>query len=184
MKKIILIIILFITFSRVCLYLEKENTDSVVARTIPTEHHLLVDYWLNVYTNQYNIPREIMDGMAWHETAWYPENTNYNAFRVGDKGKSFGPLQIQLPTAKSAWVGINNIVVTSKKLRYDVKFNIETACRLMRQYHDDMSKKYKSEKDRWLAALTIYNMGLGKFIANNRRYNSYAKNIYNSYMEG
>jgi len=167
-------------------YIEKEDTEAVYQRTlpvIPTKHNELVDYWLNIYTKEYNIPRKIMDGVAYHETSWKLENDNYNAFRTSS-ANAYGALQVQLPTARGIWRDTDTVSVTKKKLLYDIKFNVETSCKLMRNIYDGVSRRYKSDRDRWLATLTIYNMGPGRFIKYNRRYNSYAKSIYNSYTEG
>jgi len=168
--------------------LKKENSAIVFEKMVPTQHNELVDFWAEIYSKKYKIPREILNGVLYRESTWELDNEDYYAFKKGDYRNgvpySFGPAQVQLATAKSVWKDHDTVKVTKKKLTYNVRFNIETSCKLLRILYDEMSQKYKKDKDRWLAALTIYNMGHGKFVKNNRRYNSYAKHIYNSYLKG
>ena len=154
---------------------------------VPKEHYKAVDFWADVYSKKYNIPRGIIDGVLYRETLWEDDFEDYNAFVIGDRGsksQSYGPGQVKIRTAKSIWRG-NDIDVTKDKLLYDVAFNVETSCKLLRILYDDMSKYYKKDKDRWLAALTTYNMGHNGFLIKNKKQpNSYAYFVYGYYKKG
>lgn len=146
-------------------------------------HNDIVRYWSKEYSKIYNIPSGMLESLLYQESKFNKNDVNYNAHVVGDHGKSFGPGQIQLPTAKSVWAD-SDVIITDKKLKYDLQFNVETAAKLLRKLYNDYKPIYKNdEKKTWLAAFTCYNTGSGSFEKNNRRFNNYSFEVYNRYLE-
>ena len=145
-------------------------------------HNDIVRYAIQVNSVKYNVPEGIMESIIYQESQWELNNPLYNAHVVGDSGRSFGAGQVQLPTAKAVWRD-SNLVITDKKLKYDIEFNVETATKLIRKLYDILAPGYKTEKEIWLATLTCYNMGEGSFAKNKRRFNGYAFAVYNRYID-
>lgn len=145
-------------------------------------HNDVVRYYVVEYSVKYNIPFGIIESVLYQETQFHKNNADYNAYREGDAGKSLGPGQVQVPTAKGVWKD-SDIVITSKKLKYDIQFNVETAAKLIRHLYNKYKPFYANEKRLWLAVFTCYNTGEGSFEKNNRKFNNYAFEVYNRYIE-
>lgn len=178
MKNLIFVTIVYVSMfiSHPIEYAKVESN----AILLSDNHNDIVNHWKNVYCKEYNIPREIMGGVLFLETKWEVADTSYNAHRVGDGGKSFGPAQVQLQTARSVWGDPN---VTAKKLKYDIEFNIKTSTKLLRMLYDELRPQYTTEKSTWLATLSCYNMGMGTFLKNGKKFNSYAHIVYAGYVK-
>lgn len=135
-------------------------------------HNDVVDYWTKKYSQQYNVPESLMISIFYQESRFERNNPKYNAHVEGDGGRSFGAGQVQIPTAKSVWRD-SNLVITSRELKYNIRFNVETATKLVALLRDKYKDVYKTEKEMWLAVLTTYNSGKPK------RFNAYAFEVYN-----
>lgn len=149
MKRLITILIILIASLRV---LSQETCDAPISAKM---HMLLVKYSV-----KYNVPFKIAYGIARKESGYRgPTHLDYNPMVKG--GSAYGPMQIQLGTARSTWRQ-REVLVTAKKLMTDIEFNVETAMKLI----SDLRKEYGS----WTKALGAYNTG--RPIAN-----SYARQI-------
>lgn len=155
-KKIKLIMKRIITIlSILSLSLRALSQDTCDAPISAKMHMLLVKYSV-----KYDVPFKIAYGVARKESGYMgPTHLDYNPAVKG--GSAYGPMQIQLRTARVAWKQ-REVLVTSRKLMTDIEFNIETAMKIL----SDLKKEYGS----WTKALGAYNTG--KPISN-----SYARQI-------
>lgn len=133
------------------------------------------------YSEEYGIPEELMKSIFYFESKFFEENDNYNAYVVGDDGRSLGVGQVQLPTAKFVWKNDTTVEVSKNKLRYDIKFNIQTAFKYVYYLQNRLKNKYTTEKSLWLAVLTSYNAGEG-YLIKNKKFNGYAYKVYDRYI--
>lgn len=176
---IIILVILSLFFKPINNFL---SFDKNLETPIAEYHNDVVRYWAMELSIKYNIPHGIIESILYQETQFTKNNPEYNAHRVGDSGKSFGPGQVQVPTAKGVWRD-SDIVITSKKLKEDIQFNIETSIKFIKLLHDKYRPMYKDDKRLWLAVFTCYNSGEGSFEKNGRKFNNYAFEVYNRYID-
>lgn len=181
MKTIKIILIIFMLFS----------TTSIIKST-KTEKINIYDYelvkgWVDYYSHEYKIPKNVVYNILKIETRWKNKDTTYLASQEGDgkihkktkkiipgTGKSFGPGQIQLLTARGIW---KDTTITREYLLKNIQFNIETMCKILKA--DYMYFSFIDNKEiRWKYTLTVYNTGLPNFEKNNRTINNYAKIVY------
>lgn len=165
----------FISKGNITSATETQDTTAVV-QPLADYHNDITKYWTMIYAKEYNVPEKLMISIFYQESKFQPNDPNYDAHVVGDGGRSFGVGQVQFPTAKSVWKD-TTVKVTKDSLRYNIRFNVETATRLISQLRDKYINKYKTEKEMWLAVLTTYNTG------RMTRYNKYAFTVYNRYIE-
>jgi soluble lytic murein transglycosylase-like protein len=115
-------------------------------------------FYIEKYSKQYGIPRNIAYGIPYYETNYKgPNDTMYNPKKTS-KSKAYGAMQLKLKTA----LGISDTVITKKELLNNTELNVLLSFKLLKTLHD----KYGN----WRLALGAYNTG--KPVVN-----KYAKNI-------
>lgn len=115
---------------------------NVVEKPCETMHRCLT-----YYSHHYNIPENILFGVAFYETGYSGiDHTTYSPLKLSSAG-ALGPMQIMLKTARD----INNDNVSVYKLQSDIDYNISTSAKLLNYLHD----LYGS----WDVALGYYNTG-------------------------
>jgi hypothetical protein len=112
------------------------------------------------YCRVYQIPEEYMFSLLYQESRYQgPFHWEYKTNHISQMN-AFGPAQILLSTAR----GINKDTVSVDKLKNNINYNIETACKFIRRLKD----KYKD----WKTVFGYYNTGQPIV-------NQYALNIVN-----
>jgi soluble lytic murein transglycosylase-like protein len=97
--------------------------------------------------NEYEIPRHIVYNITYMETKYKgPFHWNYNPYLTSSGGAE-GPMQIMPSTAN----GIHKEVIDRKRLRTDLRLNIETGLKLLKKLHN----KYGE----WSQVCGCYNTG-------------------------
>lgn len=160
---------------------EVGKSQTIIEEPLSEYHNDIANYWISFYSKQYNVPEHLMISIFYQESNFKQNDPSYNAHIVGDGGRSFGVGQVQLATAKSVWKD-SSMKVTSKELKYNIKFNVETATKLVATLRDKYYSQYKTDKEVWLAVLTAYNAGEG-YLFKNKRFNSYSFEVYNRYKK-
>lgn len=191
MKRVIISLIALVWFSvslnfLSCVNGEAHNMPVVKAKEVSDTplsnyHNDLVDYWTEQYAKQYDVPAKLMASIFYQESNYKQNDPKYNAHVVGDGGRSFGPGQVQIRTAKTVWKD-STIHITGKTLKYDIRFNVETSVKLVSILRDKYAWQYRTEKEVWLAVLTAYNAGEAH-LAKYKRFNGYAFEVYNRYKQ-
>ena len=118
-------------------------------------HSEQVYFWAQKYRKQYNIPEKIIFGVLKQETNWSRNNPKYKANQVGDDGTSLGPAQVKIPTASAIW----NKKVEKNKLKNNISFNIETACKILKDEFNYFKFESENKEKVWLHVLSSYNLG-------------------------
>jgi len=156
----------------------QEEEQRIEKYLLSSSDYTNVKYYADKYSYTYDIPTPILYKLLETESGWGLINPDkYIASVEGDGGESFGPAQIQMRTARRYRKGQT---ITRKKLLYNIKFNIETACIILSKERDHFARVEDDESVVWLHALSSYNMGRYGF---NKRMkpNDYAKNIVLAY---
>ena len=116
-------------------------------------------YYIEKYSEQYNIPRKYAYGIAYKETGYRgPFHWRYNHRLVSSAG-ALGPMQIMPSTATY----INGESVSNERLKTDIEYNVETSMKLLKI----LKEKYGS----WEIAFGAYNTGRPMV-------NQYAQDVY------
>lgn len=117
-------------------------------------------YYIEKYSEQYNIPRKYAYGIAFKETGYRgPFHWKYNHALTSSAG-ALGPMQVMPATATY----INGEKVTNEKLMTDIEFNVETSMKLLQK----LKNRYKD----WKLVFGAYNTGRPMV-------NQYAEDVYN-----
>jgi soluble lytic murein transglycosylase-like protein len=104
-------------------------------------------YFIEKYSEKYNIPKRYAYGVAWKETGYEgPFHWDYNPAQESFAG-AVGPMQVMSATADFIWKG--KIIKT--QLKNDIDLNVETSMKLLRHLHD----VYKD----WKLVFGAYNTG-------------------------
>ena len=188
MKKLLLTILAILFFGGV-IFIGIRTFGQTPSVVVPTPvsvvalktHSDSVSHWIKVYSEEYKIPSKMLESVFFQESRFLVGDTTYRSWLVGDGGRSFGIGQVQIRTAQNLWKD-SAIVITGKKLRLDVQFNIKTSAKLLRLLYDNFEADYKKDKDVWLATLTCYNTGEGSFIKHGRRFNGYSIEVYKNFI--
>jgi soluble lytic murein transglycosylase-like protein len=121
-------------------------------------------YYLDKYSDEYNIPKHIAYNISYMETRYKgPYHWEYMSGLSSSQG-ALGPMQIMIGTARS----INKESVPSSKLKNDIGYNVETSMKLLQKLYN----KYKN----WEIVCGAYNTGkpvinsYARFCANHKNY--------------
>ena len=113
----------------------------------PTTKHGLMAWSIKKYSDEYNVPIRILQGVARIETGYLGStHVGYNPHRVSRCG-AVGPMQI-MPRYAAPHAGRK---VTSRELKYDIELNVKVSASMLRVLYD----RYGS----WLRALGAYSTG-------------------------
>ena len=144
---------------------EKETENAIMGKPIDSHSPPCLQMYYNIekYSEKYGIPKNYAYGVAWKETRYQgPLHWGYNPSQESFAG-AVGPMQIMPSTANLMW----KKNVERKKLRDDIKLNVETSMMLLRRLYD----KYKD----WKIVFGAYNTGKPLI-------NQYALDVYNYRM--
>ena len=109
-----------------------------------------MQYFIEKYADQYDIPIEYAYGLAYMETTYRgPLDSSYTHKRISPTG-ALGPTQILLSTARY----VNKDKVSRERLLNDIEYNIQTSMKYLRMLHN----RYKN----WGKTLGYYNTGRPK----------------------
>lgn len=104
-------------------------------------------YYIEKYSVEYKIPRNIAYGVPYYETNYRGAmDTTYNPKRTS-KHKAYGAMQIKLATAN----GLSDTLITKKELLNNTELNVRLSFKLLKILHD----KYGN----WKLAVGAYNTG-------------------------
>jgi len=177
MKKTLIIGIVMVVLLSIPISVKNREVSEKERQYLKTDYEK-VEYYINTYSTQYDIPMYVLEHLFKKETGWeLRRKERYKASLVGDGGRSFGAGQIQLPTARAYRPGIK---ITPQMLKYDIKFNVETTCIILRADFDTLSKIKQvrpSDSTLWVWTLASYNMGIHGFMRSFRP-NNYATSIH------
>jgi hypothetical protein len=121
---------------------------------------LQMHYYIQKYAKEYNVPLPYAYGIANCETAYKgPFHWKYNPAQTSCVG-AVGPMQVMPSTAEWVW----KKDVSTKQLREDVRFNVETSMKYLQYLHGI----YKD----WKTVFGCYNTGRPCV-------NNYAIKVYN-----
>jgi hypothetical protein len=138
--------------------LELPQLRSPVNRTDPP--CLQMYYYIEKYTDSFNIPKRFAYGIASHETGYKgPFHWQYNPALSSGAGAQ-GAMQVMVGTAKL----VNHETVSASKLRNDIEYNVMTSMKLLRKLHNLYGD--------WKTTFGAYNCGYPCI-------NGYAVQVYN-----
>jgi soluble lytic murein transglycosylase-like protein len=140
------------------------STDSIVLKKkiVNTDPPCLqMYYYIEQYTDSFNIPKDYAYGIAYAETRYNgPFHWKYNPKQTSSVG-AVGPMQV-MPSTAAYINGVGKVSIS--KLKSDIAYNIMTSMKLLRRLHD----KYGD----WKTVFGAYNTGRPCI-------NRYALNVYN-----
>lgn len=117
-------------------------------------------YFIEKYSEMYNIPKKYAYGVAWKETRYEgPFHWDYHPGQESFAG-AVGPMQVMPATAGFMW----KKSISKNQLKNDIELNVETSMKILRHLHDT----YKD----WKLAFGAYNTGRPMV-------NQYALDVYN-----
>lgn len=135
-----------------------EMLNSEVTMTDPPSIQMY--YYIEKYSQEFDIPREYAYGIAHCETRYGgPFDWDYKHGQTSPVG-AVGPMQVMPNTSKF----INKESVTKEKLRTDIQYNVRTSMKLLRYL--------KNRYGNWKLVFGCYNTGRPMI-------NQYALNVYN-----
>lgn len=104
-------------------------------------------YFIEKYSEKYQIPKNFAYGIAWKETRYQgPFHWDYHPAQESFAG-AVGPMQVMPSTAVLVWE--KNI--TKQQLKNDIELNVETSMKLLRHLYDTYNN--------WKIAFGAYNTG-------------------------
>ena len=167
MRKIKFITVSIVFFMAIAIFKhqEKENKiyfpgDSGYELTENDPPCIQMYYYIEKYSEKYNIPRKYAYGIAFKETGYRgPFHWRYNHALTSSAG-ALGPMQLMPSTS----TGINGVKVSNEKLRTDIEYNVETSMKLL--------QKLKNKYSDWKLVFGVYNTGRPIV-------NQYAEDVYN-----
>ena len=120
------------------------NSGTINEKSPPS---LALYYYLEKYSDEYNVPFHIAMGVAREETGYHgPFDWKYNP-KLTSSAAAYGAMQIQVPTANFIW----DEPVTKKQLLNNLELNVQISMKLLAYLY----KRY----DSWAVALGCYNTG-------------------------
>lgn len=130
---------------------DKVNLDDGVlfylAETDNSPNCLKMYYFIEKYSNEYEIPKHIAYNIAYKETRYLgPFHWSYKHAQSSVVG-ALGPMQIMPSTSEF----INKEKVSLKQLKTDIEYNVRTSMKLLNHLY----KKYK----KWDIVCGVYNTG-------------------------
>jgi hypothetical protein len=148
---------------------EKSHISQVASKSVknaPSQEQMMK--WVEKYSKKYHINSKNLVRLMGKESGFLIKKKSYNPFVVADQGNELGPsygaAQIKVVTAKELYElepesDVNPSHITSKKLQYDVEFNIRTSAKLLARYYYNKFQDVKNPRQRMAFAATAYNAG-------------------------
>ena len=122
-----------------------EKTELYIDKSPPSYQ---VYYYIKKYCKIYGVPEKYAFRVAKEETGWKgPMLFKYNPYQSSCTN-ALGPMQVLLSTSKKVWCDNS---ITEDKLKTDIKFNIHTSIKYMRQLYDIY--------ENWQKVYSHYNTG-------------------------
>jgi soluble lytic murein transglycosylase-like protein len=162
--KTTIIILLFFIFSLEVVHSDNglkhyQNAPNIIKLAPP---NLQIFYYMQKYSNQYEIPWYVIKGVARLETGYtHPLNSSYNPYQIST-ANARGPMQLLPSTARYI---SSNKSITNDDVLYNIEFNVKHSAKYLRYLHN----RYQN----WSIVLGYYNTGYPKI-------NDYALKIMRS----
>lgn len=140
-------IISLILYNNLKINIEDNDTTHLGDVSIEAPPSILLFNYINQYSKEYNIPKNIAFGVAHKETGYNgPFHWEYNP-KQSSYANAYGAMQIQVPTANM----FSKKKLTKADLLNDLELNVKLSMEILRY----LKNKYGS----WELALGAYNTG-------------------------